>query len=131
MMVSKQRFPFALLVLGLLMLTSSRNAAAGDEALAACVGEIQRVCAQMEDHIENCLAAHGAEMTPVCRAQLASAIDLMQSPAGPSVCVADVQRVCASLTADALASCMNAKRAEFSSACQKYLQGAAQAGAKQ
>lgn len=107
---------------------NASNAAPGQE-LAGCISEIQRVCATLEDHLETGLASRGSSMTPACREQLSSTIEWMQSSSGPNVCLADISRACPNAAADALTACIAAKRGELSSACQTYLQSAAQQGA--
>ena len=128
MTCTQRKWPPVLLSTMLVLFCDASNAVPGQE-LAGCIGEIQRVCATMEDHLETCLAARGSSMTSACREQLTSTIEWMQSPSGPNVCVADIARVCPNATAGALTACIAAKRTELSSACQTYLQSAAQQSA--
>lgn len=110
----------------LAIFAAGTSAAAQVQDLGSCVGEIQRVCVGLEDHIENCVTTRGSSMTTACREQLTGAITMLEAPSGPGTCVADIKRLCPSLAADALASCMAEKTSEFSGACQEFLHKSAQ-----
>jgi|GEM_PF-1737334 hypothetical protein len=97
---------------------------AGEEGPSACVEEIERVCVQLEDKLETCLAQRGDQLSAPCRDQLKKAMALMEDPSGPAACIPDVQRLCPDLSAKALTSCVTGQQANFSTACQRYLQNA-------
>lgn len=90
----------------------------------ACVGEVERVCIHLEDHLETCLAERGAQLSPACRDQVQTAMSMAQDPSGPAACVPDVQRLCPGLKTRALAQCITNQQANFSADCRKYLQNA-------
>ena len=118
----------SVLALTVLWSLGGHRALAADQELSSCVGDIEHVCAGLEDHLETCLSQRGSTLTPTCREQLGNAMNLMQSPTGPGTCVADVQHLCPNLTASALGSCIVAKQSQFSDACQKYIQSQKQDG---
>jgi exonuclease VII small subunit len=91
------------------------------DELTSCVGEIRRVCVNLEDELETCLAQRGPRLSAHCREQLQAAMTLMKDPSGPGACVADVKHSCGGLQSDDLARCIVEKWNEFSPACQKYL----------
>ena len=97
---------------------------AGEADPSACVSEIQQVCVQLEDQLETCLAKRGDQLSAACRGQLKKAMAMMEDPSGPAACIPDVQRLCPDLSAKALTSCISAQQANFSAACQHYLQNA-------
>lgn len=118
-----KRFSFwGLALAGFLILKPSWAASAPDQDPAACLRDVQRVCVQMEDHLETCLDQRGDQLPAGCRDSLKAAMSLAQDPSGPGACIADVQRFCPSLPSDTLAQCMTDKMSQFSDACQKYLQ---------
>jgi hypothetical protein len=117
--------------LTLLIPLASVPVRAAEQDPSACVNEIERVCAQMEDHLETCLDKRGDKLSAPCRDQLQKAMDLMEDPSGPAACIPDVQRLCPDLKAKALASCMSDQQANFSAACQQYLQSASHAAASE
>ena len=106
------------------MILSSIPVRAAEEDPMACVGEIKRVCAQLEDHLETCLSERGSQLSAVCRDQLKTAMSLAQDPSGPAACIPDVQRLCPDMKPQALAQCIGAQQSNFSAACQHYLQSA-------
>lgn len=114
--------------LSLLIPVLSVSARAAGQDPSACVSEIERVCAQMEDHLETCLEKRGDKLSSTCRNQLQKAMDLMADPSGPAACIPDVQRLCPDMKAKALASCLANQQANFSAACQQYLQSASHGG---
>jgi len=105
----------------LVALTSIPVCAAEEDPMA-CVGEIERVCVQLEDKLETCLADRGHQLSTACRDQLKGAMAMMADPSGPAACIPDVQRLCPDLKPKALAACMSEKQANFSADCQHYLQ---------
>ena len=90
--------------------------------LAACVNEIARVCAGMEDHLENCVVVRRDAMSANCRQQLSSMIDMAAAQRGPGACIDDVQRACPGVLGQDLQACILAKRSSFSAACRDVLQ---------
>jgi hypothetical protein len=110
--------------LALLAALASASVCAAEEDPTACVGEIERVCLHQEDKLETCLAERGDQLSTPCRDQLQSAMELIKDPSGPAACIPDVQRLCPDLKAQALGPCISAQQANFSAACQRYLQGA-------
>ncbi len=90
--------------------------------LAACVSEITRVCAGMEDQLENCVVVRRDAMSANCRQQLSSMIDMAAEQRGPGACIDDVQRACPGALGQDLQACILAKRSSFSAACRQVLQ---------
>ena len=88
---------------------------------AACLGEIERVCVQLEDKLETCLSDRGSQLSAACRDQLKTAMSLVQDPSGPALCIPDVQRLCPDLKPETLSRCIADQQAHFSAACQNYL----------
>ena len=117
-MMTKTRF-----ILWLTLLSPAVGLAADQDPMA-CVSEIERVCAHLEDQLETCLADRGPQLSPDCRDQLKAAMALAQDPSGPAACIPDVQRLCPDLKPEAFARCMAEQQSHLSEACQKYLQKA-------
>ena len=92
------------------------------EDLASCVSEVTRVCAGMEDHLENCLVVRRDALSASCRQQLTSVIAMASDHSGPGACIDDVQRACAGAAGQDLQACILAKRSSFSPACRQVLQ---------
>jgi hypothetical protein len=117
-----------ILVFELMLFTAleCRFVQASTEDPSACLGEIERVCVNLEDKLETCLSNRGDQLTPGCRDQLKKAMALMDDPTGPAACVPDVQRLCPDLKSQALISCIASQKANFSDACKRYLQSARQ-----
>jgi hypothetical protein len=110
--------------LATLVILTSIPVRAAEEDPMACVGEIERVCVQLEDHLETCLSDRGSQLSAACRDQLKTAMSLAQDPSGPAACIPDVQRLCPDMKPQALAKCIGAQQSNFSAACQQYLQSA-------
>lgn len=87
----------------------------------ACVAEVQRVCTQMEDHIEDCLVARRSSFSAGCLQQLGALVTMAAQRTGPGACIDDVKRACAGATGAALQSCIMSRRSTFSPECQRVL----------
>ena len=123
----KKRYAAVGIALLAVLMTGPAAALRAEEDPLACVKEIERVCATLEDHLETCLAERGARLSESCRGVLKMAMAYnVQENSGPAACVPDVQRLCPDLRSTALGDCITDKQKQFSEACQKYLQAAGQ-----
>ena len=121
-----KRISFTTLTLIALGVAWIPSAHAAESDPSACLSEIERVCVHLEDHLETCLAQRGNQLSASCQSVLKTAMSAMSDPSGPASCVNDIQRECPNIKTNALAPCVMEKQAQFSKACQTYLQSAGQ-----
>ena len=124
--MKKIRWPLNVVVLMASLTVLASPLMAADSDPAACLAEIQTVCAHLEDKLEACLADRGDQLSPACRDQLKATMSMMQDPSGPAACVPDVQRLCPHLEPPLLGKCISDNQNNFSEACRAYLQSAGQ-----
>jgi len=90
-------------------------------ASLGCVKTIEQVCTGLQDHLETCLAQRSNQLGPECKEFLQNAMSQAQDSSGAGICVEDMKRFCSGLDTNGSLQCITEKRAQFSAACQHYL----------